>query len=107
MPSSAQILHLVADVNLRGGHVAHQHRRQTGPDALRRQRANLFGHFLLDCRGNRRAVENSWHSFAPHEQGRLEFVDSQLSKSGHGAPNYPDLSYRLSPALRSFPRIPL
>jgi hypothetical protein len=58
-------LHLAADINLRCGHVAHQHCRQPRPDALRRQRADLLGHFLLDRRGNRHAIENPWHSSAP------------------------------------------
>ena len=56
-------LHLVADVNLRCRHVAHQHRRQSRPDAVRGQLANLFGHFLLDGGGNRRAIENLLPSF--------------------------------------------
>ena len=54
-------LHLVADVDLRRGHVAHQHRSQPRPNAVRGQRADLFGHFLLDGCGNGRAIENLRH----------------------------------------------
>ena len=55
-------LHLAADINLRRRHMAHQHRRQPRPYALGCQQLHLFGHFLLDCRGNRGAIENLWHS---------------------------------------------
>ncbi len=54
-------LHLAADVDLGRGHVAHQHRGQPRPNALGGKRLHFFGHFLLDGRGNGRAIENLRH----------------------------------------------
>jgi hypothetical protein len=51
-------LHLAADVNLRGGDIAYEDRRETGTDALPGENADFFSNFLLDCGGNRNAVEN-------------------------------------------------
>ncbi len=58
-------LYLAAHVNLRSGHMADQHRRQPGTDALRGERLHFFRDFLLDCRRNRRPIENFWHQTLP------------------------------------------
>ncbi len=72
-------LHFAADVDLRGGHVAHQHRRQARLDAARGQRPDLFGHLLLDRRGQRHAIENSRHL------ALLRFIVSPLASAAEHA----------------------
>ena len=42
-------LHLALHVDLRGRHMAHQHRGQPRPHSLRGQPPDLFRNFLLDC----------------------------------------------------------
>ena len=56
-------LHLVADVDLGGGHVAHEHGGEAGPHAAWGECAHFFGDFLLDGCGDGRAIENLRHSW--------------------------------------------
>jgi hypothetical protein len=59
--------HLVANVDLRGGDIADQHRGQAWTNTARGKGADFFSDFLLDGGGNRSAVENCWHFVGSHD----------------------------------------
>lgn len=61
--------HLVADVNLRGGVLAHQHGGEAGRYARGLQLRDLLAEFFLDLFSNRGSVEYPRGHVAPADLG--------------------------------------